>query len=69
MGLPILESAQAVEGIRQGDELEIDTEKGTIQNVTTGQPYQAQPIPPFMQQLIEAGGLMNYVKQFKMKNE
>jgi len=69
MGLPILESPPAVEGIHQGDELVVDTEKGVIQNVTTGQTYQAQPIPPFMQQLIEAGGLMNYVKQFKMKKE
>jgi 3-isopropylmalate dehydratase small subunit len=69
MGLPILESIQAVEGIHQGDELAVDSEKGIIQDLTTGQTYQAQPIPPFMQQLIEAGGLMNYVKQFKMKNE
>ncbi|HYB21777.1 MAG TPA: 3-isopropylmalate dehydratase small subunit, partial [Thermodesulfobacteriota bacterium] len=65
----ILESPPAVEGIHQSDELVVDTEKGVIQNVTTGQTYQAQPIPPFMQQLIEAGGLMNYVKQFKMKKE
>jgi 3-isopropylmalate dehydratase small subunit len=69
MGLPILESPEAVGEIRQGDELEIDSEKGTIQNLTTGQNYRAQPIPPFMQQLIEAGGLMNFVKKFKMKNE
>jgi 3-isopropylmalate dehydratase small subunit len=69
IGLPILESAEAVDGIHQGDELAVDTEKGSIQNLTTGQTFQAQPIPPFMQQLIEAGGLMNYVKQYKMKNE
>jgi len=47
----------------------VDSEAGTIQNLTTGKTYQAQPIPPFMQQLIEAGGLMNYVKNFKMKQE
>ncbi len=69
MGLPIFESVEAVGGIHQGDELTVDSQSGTIQNLTTGQTYQAQPIPPFMQQLIEAGGLMNYVKQFKMKNE
>ncbi len=68
-GPPDLGERQAVEGIHQGDELAVDSEKGIIQNLTTGQTYQAQPIPPFMQQLIEAGGLMNYVKQFKMKNE
>jgi len=69
MGLPIFESAEAVEGIRQGDELLVDSEAGTIQNLTTGKTYQAQPIPSFMRQLIEAGGLMNYVKNFKMKQE
>ena len=69
MGLPIFESAEAVEGARQGDELVLDSEAGTIQNLTTGKTYQAQPIPPFMQQLIAAGGLMNYVKNFKMKQE
>ena len=69
MGLPILESPEAVDNTIQGDELEIDSEKGTIKNLRTSQVYKAQPIPPFMQQLIEAGGLMNYVKKFKMKNE
>jgi len=67
MGLPIFESAEAVDGIRQGDELEADSESGEIRNVSTGQTYKAQPIPAFMQQLIEAGGLMNYIKKFKMK--
>jgi 3-isopropylmalate dehydratase small subunit len=69
MGLPIFESPEAVEGISQGDELEVDTQTGTIKNLSTGQTYQAQPIPPFMQQLIEAGGLMNYVKTVKMKKD
>jgi 3-isopropylmalate dehydratase small subunit len=67
MGLPIFESPEAADGIHPGDELEVDSQAGTIKNITTGQNYQAQPIPPFMQQLIEAGGLMNYVKTYKMK--
>ncbi len=67
MGLPIFESPEAADGIREGDELEVDSQTGTINNITTGQTYHAQPFPPFMQQLIEAGGLMNYVKNFKMK--
>jgi 3-isopropylmalate dehydratase small subunit len=69
MGLPILESPEAVEGISQGSEVQVDTETGIIVNVSTGNSYKAQSIPAFMQQLIEAGGLMNYVKKFKMKNE
>jgi len=67
MGLPIFESAEAVDGISQGDELMVDSQSGTIRNLTTGQTFKATPIPPFMQQLIDAGGLMNYVKKFKMK--
>ncbi len=62
MGLPILEAPEAVDGISDGDELEVDTVKGIIVNRTTGKSYQAQPIPPFMQELIAAGGLMEYVK-------
>jgi 3-isopropylmalate dehydratase small subunit len=67
MGLPILESSEAVDGISQGDELWVDSVTGEMKNLSTGQKYKAQAIPPFMQQLIEAGGLMNYVKNFKMK--
>ncbi len=67
MGLPIFESPEAVDGTRPGDELEVDSQTGTIKNTTTGQTFHARPMPPFMQQLIEAGGLMNYVKNFKMK--
>jgi len=66
MGLPIFESEEAVQEILEGDELVIDSQAGTIQNLRTGKTHSAQPIPPFMQQLIEAGGLMNYVKEFKM---
>jgi 3-isopropylmalate dehydratase small subunit len=69
MGLPIFASSETVEGAHPGDELLVDSEGGTIQNLTTGKTYKAQPIPPFMQQLIDAGGLMNYVKNFKMKKE
>jgi len=69
MGLPIFESVEAVEGTHAGDELIVDGEGGTIQNLTTGATYKSQPIPPFMQQLLEAGGLMNYVKNVKMKKE
>ena len=67
MGLPIFESAEAVDGIQAGNELEVDSESGEIRNLSTGQAFKAQPFPPFMQQLIEAGGLMNYIKKFKMK--
>lgn len=64
-GLPLLESDEAVDGISAGDTVEIDTDTGTITNVTTGQSFQAKPYPPFMQDLMRAGGLINYIKNRK----
>ena len=61
-GLPILECPEAVAGISNGDTVEVDLEVGKITNVTTGKTYQATPFPPFMRELIEVGGLVNYAK-------
>ena len=61
-GLPILECPEAVAGISDGDTVEIDLEAGRITNVTTGKSWQAKPFPPFMRELIEVGGLVNYAK-------
>ncbi len=63
MGLPIFESADASEKIKEGDEIELDPSTGVIHNLTKKEKYQSRPIPPFMQELINAGGLMNYVKR------
>jgi 3-isopropylmalate/(R)-2-methylmalate dehydratase small subunit len=62
MGLPIFESKEAVEGISEGDEIEVEMETGLIRNRTQNKEFQAVPIPPFMQELIDSGGLMEYVK-------
>jgi len=61
MGLPILESEQAVDEIENGNELAVDLDTGEIRNLTTGQNYQATPIPAFMQEIIDAGGLMAHI--------
>lgn len=61
MGLPIFESVEAADGISADDEVDVDVNTGVIKNITTGKTYQAQPIPPFMQELIAAGGLMKHV--------
>jgi 3-isopropylmalate/(R)-2-methylmalate dehydratase small subunit len=61
-GLPILECPEAVAGISNGDTVEIDIDSGAIKNVTTGKSFQAKPFPPFMRELIEVGGLVNYAK-------
>ena len=62
IGLPIIECPEAAAEIQQGDQLEVDLSSGVIEDLTTSRRYQAMPIPPFMQQLIQAGGLMAYLK-------
>ena len=62
MGLPIFELPEANE-IKEGDKIEVDLDAGTIKNISTDKTYNFSPIPPFMQELIAAGGLMNFAKQ------
>ena len=70
MGLPILESEEAVDAIEDGHELEVDPVKGEIRDETTGRVFQADPIPPFMQQIIDDGGLMEHIaKRRKLDGE
>ena len=59
IGLPILECPEASEGISEGDEVAIDFDTGVITNETTGKSWQAQPFPEFIQEIMEAGGLVN----------
>ncbi len=63
IGLPILESKEAAEEIKQGDEIEVNLASGTIKNLTSDKSYKAQPFPEFMQNLINAGGLIAYIKK------
>ena len=58
IGLPILECPEAVSHIRAGDVVSCDLTKGEIRNETTGETFQAQPFPPFIQRIIDAGGLL-----------
>ncbi len=62
IGLPILESPEAAKAIANGDEVAIDITTGVIQNLTSGKKYTAKPFPQFMQDLINQGGLIEYVK-------
>lgn len=63
IGLPIFESVEASEQIKEGDVLEIDADKGLIKNITQNTEYTAKPIPPFMQELINEGGLIEWTKK------
>ena len=62
IGLPILECPEAVRAIRAGDVVSCDLAAGVIRDETTGESFQAQPFPPFIQRIIDAGGLLNSLK-------
>ena len=62
IGLAILECDEAARDIKANDEVEVDFDSGVITNITTGKTYQAQPFPPFIQNIIKNGGLMNSIK-------
>jgi len=63
IGLPILECPEAVAAIEAGDEVEVDFDTGIITDLTKNQTFQGQAFPEFMQELITAGGLVNYVNK------
>ena len=63
IGLPILECKAASEEIAAGDKVSVDYSTGVITDETTGRSYQAEPFPPFMQSLIQTGGLAAYIKE------
>ena len=63
IGLPILECPEAAEEIRPGDRVEVDFDTGVIRDETQGKSWQAQPFPPFIQRIIQAGGLMKALAQ------
>ena len=62
IGLPLIECKGISKMAKQGDELEVDFGKNEIRNLTTGKTLAMNPIPEFMQHLLEAGGLMPYLK-------
>ncbi|MBS6475054.1 MAG: 3-isopropylmalate dehydratase small subunit [Clostridiales bacterium] len=62
IGLPIIECKAAAEEIADGDELEINFETGVIKNLTQGKQYQAEPMPAFIQEIMDAGGLVQSIK-------
>ncbi len=61
IGLPILECPPAAEAIKAGDEVEIDFDTGKITDITTGETFEAQPFPEFMQKIINMNGLVGYI--------
>ena len=63
IGLPIIECPEAAGGIAAGDEVEVDFDSGVIRSLTKGTQFQGQAFPDFMQKIIAAEGLVNYINQ------
>jgi 3-isopropylmalate/(R)-2-methylmalate dehydratase small subunit len=63
MGYPILQSPQAAEGVDEGDELEVDFEEGIVRNFTKGDEYRCEAFPTFMNELMQMGGLVPWVRK------
>ena len=63
IGLPILECPEAAEAVSQGDPIEVDTAAGTITDLRTGEVFPAQPFPDFLNEIIEAGGLVERTRR------
>ena len=62
-GLPILECPEAADAISEGDEVEVDIAAGEIKHTPSGKTFTTAPFPPELRQIIQAGGLTNYVKK------
>ncbi len=67
IGLAILECDAAVDGIKEGDEVQADLDAGKIYNLTTGECFDTQPFPEFIQKIISRGGLVESVKSGDIK--
>lgn len=67
IGLPIIECPEASEKIADGDEVEVDFDSGIITDKTTGASFKGQPFPEFMQKIIQAEGLVNYINNKERK--
>ncbi|ONI46767.1 3-isopropylmalate dehydratase small subunit [Candidatus Epulonipiscium fishelsonii] len=67
IGLPILECEEASKAIEAGQSVEVDFDKGIIYNLTKNEQYQAQPFPEFMQKIMSANGLIEYIKNSEEK--
>lgn len=63
VGLPIIECPEAVAGIGEGDSLFVDTDMGIIEDLTTGESWDVRPFAPFIQEIIEVGGLVARTKK------
>jgi len=62
IGLPILESKESAERVKEGDLIDVDLAAGEIKDISSGRVYRARPFPEFMRKIINAGGLIHYLR-------
>lgn len=62
IGLPVISNPEAAKNIKDGDNIEVDLDRGFIKDITSGKEYKTNPFPEFIQKLIENGGYVNFVK-------
>jgi 3-isopropylmalate/(R)-2-methylmalate dehydratase small subunit len=66
IGLPLLESTEGSDGLKEGDQVSVNLVTGEIKSKNKGERFSAKPIPDFMMEIIKAGGLVDYIKSKKM---
>lgn len=69
IGLPIFECEAASDGIAEGDEVSVNYDTGVITNLTRNETYQAQPLPPFIQTIVNQGGLLQSIQKNQAKQK
>lgn len=62
IGLPVLVCEEAVLASSDGEQIEVDLERGKIHNLSTGQTFQAEPLDPFVARIVQAGGILEYIR-------
>lgn len=62
LGIPVVESRAVAEDVDQGDELEIDLVRGKVRNITKGKDYDIKPLPAFLMEILDQGGLIPHLK-------
>lgn len=66
IGLPLVELGEDVKEIKAGHVLRVDLAQGVLENTSTGQIFKVQPLPGFIREIAQAGGLINYIKEEKI---
>ena len=69
LGLPLLESREASEGIKDGDRVQVNLSTGEILDLPQNRKFRANPIPAFMQELLKDGGLIRHLRKRELKGK